>query len=233
MPAKVILITGTSRGLGRFLVDYYLDKGYTVLGCSRSPVTCNRADYHHFCLNIGDSKASAKLFAEIRKVHKRLDILVNNAAVFSNNLIAMTADPAIAEIVDTNIKAAMVFSREACRIMQKNKFGRIVNMSSIAVPLKERGAAVYAASKAALEYFGEVLAREVYGDGITVNNVSLSLVKGSGMLELLSGEVRERMLARTVAREYISMEDVVHVIDFLIAERSKKITAQTICVGGV
>lgn len=231
--SKVVLITGTSRGLGKFLIDHYLDRGFTVLGCSRSLVSNERAGYHHYCLDIGDSKASAKLFVDIRKVHKRLDILINNAAVFSKNLVAMTTDSAIVEMVDTNLKAAMVFSREACRIMQRNGFGRIVNISSIAVPLKERGAAVYAASKAALEHFGEVLAREVYGEGITVNNVSLSLVKGSGMLELLSSEVREQMLARTVAGQYISMDDVVHAIDFLIDERSKNITAQTICVGGV
>lgn len=231
MPTEVMLVTGTSRGLGRHLVDHYLEKGFTVLGCSRSTATCDRAGYHHYCLDIGDSTSSAKLFAEIRKRYKRLDILINNAAVFAKYLVAMTADPVIAETVDINIKACMVFSREACRIMQKHRFGRIVNISSIAVPQKERGAAVYAASKAALEHFGEVLAREVYQDGITVNNLRLSLVEGSGMLEHLSDEIREHMLARTVTRECLAMEDVTRVLDFMIERKSHMISGQTICLG--
>lgn len=227
-----MLITGTSHGLGRFLAGHYLGRGYTVIGCSRSAFDPGGTGYCHYCLDIGDGAATEKMFADIRRVHKRLDILVNNAAVFAKNLVAMTADPAIAEMVDTNVKGAMIFSREACRIMRRNGFGRIVNISSVAVPLKERGAAVYAASKAALEHFGVVLAREVFDDGITVNNLALSLVAGSGMLELMSSEARERMLARTATRQCISMADVVHGLDFFLDRRSANITAQTICVGG-
>lgn len=230
---RVMLITGTSQSLGKYLARLYLEKGYTVIGCSRSNVDFGMSKYQHYCLDICNSLSVKQLFIEIRKNYKNLDILINNAALFLKNLVLMTSDTAITETMDTNTKGTIIFSREACKLMSRGKFGRIINISSVIVNLRDNGGAVYAASKAAVEHFGSKLAREVYNQNITVNTLSLSLIADSGMLDHIDQKIMDSIIEKTISKKFITMEEVAHVIDFLIDKKSGNITGQTICVGGV
>jgi len=168
---RLVMITGTSRGIGRYLARHYLEAGYRVVGCSRSPVEFELPNYEHFCLDISAERDVINMFAQIRKGYGRLDALINNAGVLSKSLIMMTNSNTVQEVFDTNVFGTFIVCREASKLMKRNSFGRIVNISTIAVPLANPGSAVYGASKAAVEQFSRVLAKEVAPFGITVNTL--------------------------------------------------------------
>src|SRR5216683_641163 len=169
--SKVVLITGTRKGIGRALVEHYVDGGCHVIGCSRSPFEGEFPNYRHYCLDVGDEPAVKRMFSEIRKHDGRLDVLINNAGVASMNHSLLTPIAAVNKIMETNFTGTFLFCREAARLMQLHRYGRIVNFATVAVPLKLEGEAAYAASKAAVVSLTEVLARELAPFAITVNAV--------------------------------------------------------------
>ncbi|KPA09960.1 oxidoreductase [Candidatus Magnetomorum sp. HK-1] len=235
MNKKVMLITGTSQGIGRHLAEHYASDVFFVIGCSRRSSVIENDNYQHFELDIIDEKAIKKMFSNIRKTYGRLDVLINNAGLASKNYAALTSGETMLKVLQTNTIGSMLTCREATRIMRKKKFGRIVNISSLHVPLCFKGTSVYGASKAGIEQFARVLAREMYPEGITVNNLELSAVKGSGMVETvnLSDEIMNDILEHTISKAWLEMEDVWHTIDFLISKKSEKISGQTIFLGGI
>src|SRR5436309_2819360 len=140
---KVVLITGTRKGIGRALVEHYAGSGCHVVGCSRSPFEGELPKYRHYCLDIGDEPAVKKMFSEIRKQEGRLDVLINNAGVASMNHSLLTPLAAVNKIMKTNFTGTFLFCREAARLMQVYRYGRIVNFATVAVPLKLEGTAIY------------------------------------------------------------------------------------------
>ena len=229
---RVMLITGTSRGIGRYLAEYYVKKRVQVIGCSRRPVANELKNYQHFCLDVSDEPKVKQMFSEIRKTHNRLDVLINNAGAHAVNHSLLTPLKTVQDVFNTNMIATFLFCREASKLMRKNSYGRIVNISTIAVPLCSVGTSIYSASKAAMEQFSKVLAREVGSDGITVNTLGLSIVDHSGMVENLSEEAISEALGHTVFKLRLGFGDITHAIDFLISEKSKAVTKQTLYLGG-
>src|SRR6266550_3158287 len=163
---KVVLITGARKGIGRALVEHYLARGCRVVGCSRSPFEGEFSNYRHHCLDVVDEPEVKGMFSEIRKHEGRLDILINNAGVASMNHSLLTPIAAVNEIMATNFTGTFLFCREAARLMQLHRYGRIVNFTTVAVPLKLEGEAVYAASKAAVISLTQILAREFADFGV-------------------------------------------------------------------
>jgi 3-oxoacyl-[acyl-carrier protein] reductase len=212
----VVLITGTRKGIGRFLVEHYTARGWTVIGCSRTASDLSLPNYRHFCLDVSDEPAVKAMFAEIRKTHGRLDALINNAGIASMNHALLTPVLTVRQILDTNVVGTFLFCREAAKLMQKQQGGRIVNFATVATPLKLEGEAIYAASKAAVLTLTQVLAREFAPFGITVNAVGPTPVKTD--------------LIRSVPKEKM---DAANVIDFFIQPESDFVTGQVIYLGGV
>lgn len=136
---RVILITGARKGIGKYLAHYYSDKGHQVIGCSRKSVNVEFDNYQHFCLDVCDEKSVLNLFSEIRRKYSHLDILINNAGIAAMNHALLTPLSVAQKIMDTNVISSFLFCREAAKLMSKNKFGRIVNFTTIAVPLKVEG----------------------------------------------------------------------------------------------
>ena len=230
---KVILISGTSKSIGEYLAQYYSEKGFQVIGCSRSPVKYESKNYRHFCLDICDEKKVREMFSEIRKTYNRLDVLINNAGIQSVNLSLLTSLKTVQDVFNTNMMGTFLLCREAAKLMMKNGYGRIINISSIAVPLCSIGTSVYSASKAAVEQFSKVLAKEVGSDGITVNNIGLSIVNQSGMMKNLSEKAIEETMEQVTIKSPLEFKDIAHVIDFFISDESQLITRQTLYLGGV
>jgi 3-oxoacyl-[acyl-carrier protein] reductase len=228
-----MLITGTRRGIGQHLAAHYLANGYAVVGCSRGPASVYHASYTHFELDVSDEKAVRRLFSHLRKQHGRLDVLINNAGLYHSSLVMLTDSASVERVMETNLKGVFLLCREACKLMKKNQFGRIVQFSSIAVPLDTPGNALYSASKAAVEQFSQVLAAEVFPLGITVNTLGLSIVEETGMAEQIPPEAAAQTLERTISGETLRLQDVAHAVDFFIHPRSSTVTAQTLYLGGV
>ena len=229
---KVVLITGARKGIGRALAEHYAGRGCQVIGCSRSPFEGELSNYRHYCLDVSDEPAVRRMFSEIKKQEGRLDVLINNAGVASMNHSLLTPMAAVNRIMDTNFTGTFLFCREAARLMQLHRYGRIVNFATVAVPLKLEGEAIYAASKAAVISLTQILAREFADFGVTVNAIGPTPIK----TDLISGVPSEKLDAlidRQAIKRYGELRDVIQVIDFLVHPASDFVTGQVIFLGGV
>lgn len=228
----VMLITGTRKGIGKYLAEYYTGKGYRVIGCSRKPAEYSLENYEHFCVDVSDEKAVKEIFTTIRKKYNRLDVLINNAGIAVMNHVLLTPLSAVSQILDTNVLGTFLFSREAARIMQKARYGRIVNFGTVAVPLKLEGESAYAASKAAVVSLTQTLARELANWQITVNTVGPTPVD-TDLIRSVPQKKIDRLIRRQAIKRLGEPEDIANVIDFFINPKSSFITGQTIYLGGV
>jgi 3-oxoacyl-[acyl-carrier protein] reductase len=229
---KVLLISGTSKGVGRALVEHYAGKQCQVIGFSRSPFEGQFPNYRHYCIDVADESAVKDMFAEIRKTEKRLDILINNAGIASMNHSLLTPMATVRKIIDTNFVGTFLLSREAARLMQAHRYGRIVNFATVAVPLKLEGEAIYAASKAAVISLTQILAREFAEFGITVNAIGPTPIK-TDLIRGVPLEKLETLISRQAIKRYGETRDVIQVINFFIDPASDFVTGQVIFLGGI
>lgn len=231
MSSPVILITGARKGIGRFLAEQYLERGYKVIGCSRGESDLGHESYQHFELDVADEKAVLNLFTQIRKIHGQLDYLLNNAGTASMNHSLLTPGKTVERLLNTNFVGTFYFCREAAKIMKK-RGGRIVNFTTVAVPLNLEGEAVYVASKAAVESLTRVLANEFAGFGITVNNIGPVPVK-TDLIRAVPEDKIAKLVERQAIKRFGTYDDVINVIDFYLQTKSNFITGQTLYLGGV
>jgi 3-oxoacyl-[acyl-carrier protein] reductase len=229
---KVVLITGTRKGIGRALVEHYTGRGCHVTGCSRSPFEGELPHYRHCCLDVADESAVKRMFSEIRKQEGRLDVLINNAGVASMNHSLLTPMAVVNQIMETNFTGTFLFCREAARLMQLHRYGRIVNFATVAVPLKLEGEAVYAASKAAVISLTQILAREFADFGVTVNAIGPAPIK-TDLIRGVPPEKLDALIERQAIKRYGEPRDVIQVIDFFVQPSSDFVTGQVIFLGGV
>lgn len=229
---QVILITGARKGIGRSLAEHYLDQGYAVVGCSRKLSDLRHDYYTHFCVDVSQEPDVKMMFTDIARIHGRLDVLINNAGVASMNHVLLTSTAKAREIFETNFIGTFLMCREAARLMKKNQFGRIVNMASVATPLKLEGEAVYAASKAAVISFTQVIAKELASFGITVNAVGPTPID-TDLIKSVPKEKLDQLINLQAIKRRGTFNDVANLVDFLIRPESEFITGQVIFLGGV
>lgn len=187
--------------------------------------------YQHFVLDVSDDAAVQRMFADVRKSHGRIDVLINNAGVASMNHFLLTPLASVRRILETNVVGTFLCCREGAKLMQRARHGRIVNVVSVAVPLRLEGEAIYAASKAAVVTLTEVLAREVADVGITVNAVGPAPME-TDLLRSVPPETVAELLKRLPLHRLGKFSEVANVIDFLIRPESAAVTGQTIYLGG-
>jgi 3-oxoacyl-[acyl-carrier protein] reductase len=229
--APVTLITGTSRGLGAALARHYLGRGHRVVGCSRQADPGLGEGYTHFTVDVADEDAVRGMFAEVRQSLGRLDHLVNNAGVAAMNHALTTPMSTVMKVLETNVAGTFLCCREGARLMRKNRYGRIVNLSSVAVPLRLEGESIYAASKAAVESLTAVLARELAPFGITVNAVGPVPIE-TDLIRGVPAEKIDALVARQAIPRRGEWTDLANVTDFFLSEASGMVTGQTLYLGG-
>jgi 3-oxoacyl-[acyl-carrier protein] reductase len=228
----VTLITGTRVGIGRHLAEHYVRAGHRVLGCSRQAPEWSLEGYTHYTADVADEETVRAMFADIRRQHGRLDHLINNAGSASMNHALLTPLATVHSLLNTNVVGTFLFSREAAKIMKNAGFGRIVNFTTVAVPLKLAGEAVYVASKAAVLSLTEVLAREFADFGITVNAIGPVPI-ATDLIRAVPKDKIDQLVARQAIHRLGSFEDVANVIDFFLRRESGFVTGQCLYLGGV
>lgn len=229
---KLALVTGSRRGVGRLIAEHFLQHGARVVGFARGAATIEHPDYSHFRVDVGDPAAVQKGFAELKKISDSVQIVVNNAAVLTSQY-AMIMPPAVAQaMLNTNLMGAFMVSREASKLMRKAKWGRIINIGSMAASLEPIGDSMYAACKAGLSTLANVMAKELAPLNVTCNTLAVSAIK-TDMLAQLPQDKIARVIAGLPIPRFAEPDDILNVLDFLASERSSYITAQTIYLGGV
>lgn len=229
---RIIIITGTRKGIGRYLAEQYLQEGDIVYGCSRRICDIEHPNYHHTRLDVSDEAEVVSFVRNVYKENKHIDVLINNAGCAAMNHFLLTPYTTAQRVFNTNFMGTFLMCREVAKYMVKAKTGRIVNYSTVAVALNLHGELVYSASKAAIEQLTRVLADEIGESGITVNAVGPTPID-TDLIKNVPDEKLQDLLGHQCIKRFGKFEDVKNVIDFFLRSESDFITAQTIYLGGV
>ena len=227
----VMVVTGTSKGIGHGIVEYYLGRGYLVFGCSRTASTIDAVGYCHTQLDVADEIAVRGWIRSVKNAAKKIDVLVCNAGTApANLLLTMTSGSVLDEVLRTNVSGSFYVCREVSKVMMARKQGRIITTSSMAVGLHEEGTSAYSASKSAIVEMTKILAKELAPMGITCNVIAPSMIM-TDAVEGLGEEIIRRALDKLTIKRPLSVEEVCNIITFFCAPASGCITGQVIHMG--
>ena len=228
----VALVTGARKGIGRALVDHLLETGWIVAGCSREPVALTHERFVAFQGDVADEAFVKSMIGAIQRDHGRIDAVINNAGIAAMNHALLTPAATSDRIFSTNFKGAFLVSREAAKAMRKHRYGRIVNLGTVAVPLRLEGELVYAASKAAVISMTQILAKELAEFGITVNAIGPTPIE-TDLIRAVPKEKIDKITQSLAIKRLGTFADVHNVVDFFLRPESGYVTGQTIYLGGV
>jgi 3-oxoacyl-[acyl-carrier protein] reductase len=236
----VALVTGGSKGLGAGLVEAYLAAGYIVETCSRSSTdrvrawendTQTKERFHFATADVSKSEDAERFVKEAAKRWGRIDVLINNAGVAREGVIALFGNDDLDQVIDLNLKGTVYVTRAASRVMLRQHSGSIVNISSVVGLSGYRGLSVYGATKAALDGFTRALARELGSRGITVNSVAPGYLR-TEMSHGLDEDQLTQIARRTPMGRLGDPSDVARAVLFLTDPANKYLTGQVIVVDG-
>jgi 3-oxoacyl-[acyl-carrier protein] reductase len=182
--------------------------------------------------DVTDRLSMARAILEAETRYGGLDVLINNAGIASMNHMMLTPLKTVQNIFSTNVLGTFLFCREAAKLMQKRRRGRIVNFATVATPLKLEGEAAYAASKAAVVSLTEIFARELAEFGITVNAVGPTPVK-TDLIRSVPPSKMQALIDRQAIRRFGEFADISNAVDFFIRPESDFVTGQVLYLGGV
>ena len=228
---QVALITGTSRGLGQTIAERFLAQGATVVGLSRGEAAINHERYIHLEADVTDEQASTNAVRAAFDVTKRLDVVVNNAGAAAMNPVLLTPGSLVERLIRINYEATFWISRDAARLMQRRSYGRIINISSVAVPMALEGEAAYAAAKSAIETFSRIFAREIAAFGITCNVVAPAPVP-TDLIRGVPPAAIDALTRRLALGRTCTPDEVAYAVEMLARPESSGITGQVIYLGG-
>lgn len=229
---KVVLVTGTRKGIGRYLAEHFVAQGYFVEGCSREAPDWTLDRYTHHLVDVTREDEVVCMLTAIQRRHGRLDVAINNAGIASMNHSLLTPVSTLDQIMATNFRGTFLVCRESAKLMKARKYGRIVNLGTVALPMRLEGEAMYAASKSAVVTFTQVLAFEVGSWGITCNVVGPTPIE-TDLIRNVPKQKIQGIIGRMAVKRLGRFEDVGNVVDFFIRPESEFVTGQVIYLGGL
>lgn len=225
----MILIFGASKGIGKAICEHLLDKQIEVLGISRN---IENLSYPTYQCDISNADAIKKLLKHLKKENIQVDGLINCAGIASMNLTITMPTDTSKNIVETNLLGTILISQLLTPLMIKNKTGFIINFSTIAVALGLAGEAVYIASKAGVEAFSRVFAKEVSSFGIRVNCIAPGPIDTQLIHGISKDKIKAIINSQVITKQFTT-NDICNLIDFLISNEADSISGQVINIGGV
>lgn len=229
---KIIVVTGTRKGLGLQIANYFLENGCFVYGCSRRHSSIEHENYSHYVMDVSSEEDVINLVRSVYKERGRIDFLINNAGAASMNHFILTPYETAKKLINTNFMGTFLLCREVSKFMIKQKYGRIINFTTVAVPLNLDGELVYSASKSAVEQLTRVLANEIGTLGVTVNAIGPTPIETDLIKNVPKNKIQE-LISRQSIERLGEFKDVLNIIKFFISDDSDFVTGQIIYLGGV
>jgi 3-oxoacyl-[acyl-carrier protein] reductase len=236
---QVALVTGASRGIGAAIALELAQRGLKVIGTATTDpgaegISAALAS-HPGCrgarLDVNDAASAEALIEAIVKEHGGLQVLVNNAGITRDMLAMRLKDDDWDAVVDTNLKAVFRMSRGVMRTMMKQRYGRIINITSVVGASGNPGQANYAAAKAGVAGMTRALARELGSRGITVNCVAPGFIE-TDMTSSLPEEQQKALLGQIPLGHLGKPADIAHAVAFLASPQAGYVTGQELHVNG-
>lgn len=226
---RVTVVTGSSRGLGRGIAEYFSRHGDLVAGCSRGEFVGSQLEnYRHFQLDVTDEAKVREWARALKREFSRVDLVINNVGLVKLGMpVGAMSLGLFREFVDAILISTFLVCREFSKIMLLQKSGRIVNVTSIMSELHAPGTSGYASAKQAVIEFTKVLARELSESGVTCNVVSPSLVATESS-QAFGPEWRQKMLEMQTIKLPVAPDDVCHAIEFFAAPQAWCFTGQVV-----
>ena len=240
LQGQIAWVTGATRGIGQGIALELGKQGAVVIGTATSEegaqtisAYLTAAGYQGVgkTMNVNDSTQIAQVHGEIRQQYGEVSILVNNAGITRDNLLARMTDDEWDDIMATNLKSVFRLSRAVLRGMMKARGGRIINISSVVGCMGNAGQANYAASKAGIAGFSKSLAREIGSRNITVNCVAPGFI-ATDMTDALSQQQSEQLIEQIPLKRLGQVTDIAAAVAFLAGPGAAYITGTTLHVNG-
>lgn len=238
---KVSVVTGGSRGIGRQIAEALAAAGATVVVCATQQNRCDEVAAHLAAtygvpalgiqVDVASTAAVDEMVKTVIATYGRMDILVNNAGITRDNLLLRMSEEDWDAVLATNLKSIYNTTKAAIRPMLKQKYGRIINISSVVGVMGNPGQANYAASKAGMIGFSKSIAKEVGAKGITCNVIAPGFVD-TEMIESLPKEYLDNIMGQIPQKRLGSSQDVANAMLFLASDLSSYITGQVLNVDG-
>ena len=233
MKKRNIFISGASRGIGKSMAKHFAKSNFNVVGTSRNNFKFDE-DLENLLplkLDVTSRNDVKDCFEELKSKNLLPEILINNAGITADQLFLRMSDDDWDNVINTNLTGTFNLTKIFLKNMIKNKFGRIINISSISGLMGNPGQVNYSSSKAALNGFTKSLAKEVGSRNITVNCVAPGFID-TDMTSYIGENERNEILKKIPLNKFGSPEDISKLVMFLISDEASYITGQTISIDG-
>jgi len=238
---QTVIVTGGTRGIGKAIAESFLKAGAKVIvtySTNEAAVARFKQDNSQFAKNIDIQKLDVTKYEEVEKFfryietnYESFEVLVNNAGIRKDSVLAMMKESDWHDVMNVNLTGTFFMCKFAIKILMRRRYGRIINISSVMERYAFEGQANYAASKAGLIALTKSLSKEVATRGITVNCVSPGFI-ATELIQDLPDKLRETYLARIPVKRFGSPEEVAACVLFLASKEASYVTGSTLEVSG-
>ena len=235
MDKKTAFITGISRGIGLEIAKSFVNDDYFVIGTSRSSFRINEElnseNCMHLLMDVTDREQISSCFDELKKINKIPNVLINNAGITKDQLFLRMKEDDWDDVINSNLTSVFNITKLFIKSMVKDRYGKIINISSVAGLMGNPGQVNYSASKAGLGGFTRALAKEVAARNITVNCIAPGFIE-TNMTNHFRDEELENILNQIPANKMGNPQQIADLALFLASSKGNYITGQTISVDG-
>jgi len=237
---KIALVTGAGRGIGKAIAEHLATEGVHVICVSKSENSCgaaaeaiqaNGGSAEALAVDVAQAEAVASASEDLLKKHETIDILVNNAGITKDMLLLRMTDEDWNAVIQTNLSSCFYWTRGLLRPMTRQRWGRIINITSVVGIMGNPGQANYAAAKAGMIGFTKATAREVASRSITVNAVAPGFIE-TDMTSELNDTVKQEATKMIPLKRFGQADEIARLCAFIASEEAGYITGQTFSVDG-